>query len=55
MTWQPQLKHDWVLKVDQPTHIYNNDRLHTSNNDMSPVSYELSEMFEDEIAMRTSG
>lgn len=50
------LKHDWILKVNQPTHdhmktdvadyirYYNNDRLHTSNNDMSPVNYELSEM-----------
>ena len=50
------LKHDWILKVNQPTHdymkkdvtdyirYYNNDRLHTSNNDMSPVNYELSEI-----------
>ena len=50
------LKHDWILKVHQPTHdhmkkdvadyvrYYNNDRLHTSNNDMSPVNYELSEI-----------
>lgn len=49
-------KHDWVLKVAQPTRehmkkdvmayirYYNNDRLHTSNNDMSPVNFELSEM-----------
>jgi len=50
------LKYDWILKVDQPTRdhmkkdvaayirYYNNDRLHTSNNDMSPVNYELSEI-----------
>ena len=48
------LKHDWIFKVDQPTQeqmkkqdvtdyirYYNNDRLHKSNNDMSPVNYEL--------------
>ena len=47
------LKYDWILKVDQPTRdhmtkdvtdyirYYNNDRLHTSNNDMSPANYEL--------------
>ena len=46
------LKHDWILKVHQPTceHMtkdvcayirhYNFDRLHSSNNDMSPVNYE---------------
>lgn len=50
------LKHDWILKVHQPTHdhtkkdvadyirYYNNHRLHTSNNDMSPTNYELSEI-----------
>ena len=50
------LKHDWILKVSQSTHdhmktdvadyirYYNSDRLHTSNNDMSPVNYELSEI-----------
>ncbi len=50
------LKYDWVLKVAQPTRehmkkdvvdyirYYNNDRLHTANNSMSPVNYELSEM-----------
>jgi len=49
------LKHDWVLKVAQPTRehmkkdvadyirYYNNDRLHTANNSLSPVNYELSE------------
>ena len=49
------LKHDWILKIAQPTRehmrkdvadyirYYNNDRLHTANNDMSPVNYELSE------------
>ena len=50
------LKHDWVLKVVQPTRdhmkqdvadyirYYNNDRLHTANNSLSPVNYELSEI-----------
>ena len=50
------LKHDWILKVDQPTRdhmrqdvaeyikYYNLDRLHTSNGDMSPVNYEKSLM-----------
>ena len=50
------LKYDWIFKVAQPTRdhmkkdiadyirYYNNDRLHTSNNDMSPVNYELSEI-----------
>ena len=49
------LKHDWILKVAQPTReqmkkdvadyirYYNKDRLHTANNSMSPVSFELSE------------
>ena len=49
------LKHDWILKVAQPTReqmkkdvadyirYYNNDRLHTANNSMTPVNYELSE------------
>ena len=48
------LKHDWVLKVPQPTRdymkkdvadymrYYNLDRLHTANNDMSPIEYENS-------------
>ena len=46
------LKHDWLLKVVQPTRnhmkndvaaymkYYNLDRLHTANSDMSPVKYE---------------
>ena len=50
------LKYDWIFKVAQLTRdhmkkdvadyirYYNNDRLHTSNNDMSPVNYELSEI-----------
>ena len=50
------LKHDWLLKVEQPTRdhmkqdvvdyirYYNNDRLHTTNGDMSPVEYELSQI-----------
>ncbi len=48
------LKHDWILKVAQPTRdhmkqdvtdymrYYNSDRLHSSNGDMSPVNYEAS-------------
>jgi len=47
------LKHDWILKVAQPTRehmkqdvadyirYYNNDRLHTANGGMSPVKYEM--------------
>ncbi len=50
------LKHDWILKVAQPTRehmkkdvadymrYYNNDRLHTANNGMSPVKYEMSQI-----------
>ena len=50
------LKHDWILKVVQPTRThmkndvhayikyYNLHRLHSSNNDMSPVNYERSVM-----------
>jgi putative transposase len=46
------LKHDWILKVAQPTrdHLkadvakymryYNVDRLHSANNDLSPVAFE---------------
>jgi len=46
------LKHDWLFKVAQPSRkhmksdvaayirYYNLHRLHTSNNDMSPVNYE---------------
>lgn len=48
------LKHDWLLKVPQPTRefmkndvaaymrYYNIERLHTANNDMSPIEYENS-------------
>ena len=50
------LKYDWIFKVAQPTRdhmkqdvadyirYYNNDRLHTTNGDMSPVKYELSQV-----------
>jgi len=50
------LKHDWILKVPQPTRehmrqdvaaymkYYNQDRLHTSNGDKSPVNYEKSQI-----------
>jgi putative transposase len=46
------LKHDWLLKVNQPTRAhmkqdvaaymkyYNLDRLHSTNGDLSPVEYE---------------
>jgi putative transposase len=46
------LKHDWIFKLHQPTRehmindvrayvkYYNLDRLHSSNNDLSPVQYE---------------
>lgn len=46
------LKHDWLLKVHQPTRVhmkqdvaaymkyYNLDRLHSSNGDLSPAEYE---------------
>ncbi|HDM8244067.1 TPA: IS3 family transposase, partial [Vibrio campbellii] len=48
------LKHDWLFKVHQPTRehmtedvsaymrYYNLERLHSANNDMSPVNYEKS-------------
>lgn len=48
------LKHDWLLKVAQPTRAhmkqdvaaymkyYNLERLHTANNDLSPINYENS-------------
>lgn len=48
------LKHDWLLKVPQPTRehmkndvaeymrYYNLDRLHTANNNMPPIEYEMS-------------
>jgi len=48
------LKHDWILKVAQPTRkqmkkdvaeymtYYNLNRLHSANDDMSPVEYENS-------------
>ena len=50
------LKHDWVLKVHQPTRkhmkndvaaymrYYNIDRLHSANDDQSPMKFELSEL-----------
>lgn len=48
------LKHDWILKVSQPTRehmrkdvaaymrYYNLERLHSSNGDLSPINYENS-------------
>lgn len=53
------LKHDWIFKVAQPTRehmkldvasyikYYNVHRLHSSNNDFSPVDYEKSTHLED--------
>ena len=50
------LKHDWILKVHQPTRkhmkndvaaymrYYNIDRLHSANDDQSPMKFELSEL-----------
>jgi putative transposase len=50
------LKHDWIFKVAQPTHehmmqdvttymrYYNQERLHSSNDDMSPVRFEISQV-----------
>lgn len=50
------LKHDWLFKVHQPTQehmkkdvsaymrYYNLERLHSANNDMSPINYENSLM-----------
>lgn len=50
------LKHDWLFKAHQPTRehmkedvsaymrYYNLERLHSANNDMSPVNYEKSLM-----------
>lgn len=49
------LKHDWILKVAQPTRdhmkadvaayikYYNLDRLHTANGGVSPINFELSQ------------
>jgi putative transposase len=48
------LKHDWILKVHQPTRkhmkndvaaymrYYNIDRLYSANDDLSPMKFELS-------------
>ncbi len=48
------LKHDWIFKIAQPTRehmkkdvaaymrYYNLERLHTTNGDLSPISYENS-------------
>jgi len=50
------LKHDWIFKVAQPTRehmlqdvtaymrYYNQERLQSSNDDMSPVKFEISQM-----------
>jgi len=50
------LKHDWILKLHQPTRnhmkkdvaaymrYYNVDRLHSANDDLSPMKFELSEL-----------
>jgi putative transposase len=50
------LKHDWIFKVHQPTRnhmkkdgvtympYYSLDRLHSANDDLSPMKFELSEL-----------
>ena len=50
------LKHDWIFKVAQPTRehmkqdvtayirYYNQERFHSSNGDMSPVKFEISQI-----------
>ena len=50
------LKHDWILKIAQPTRAhmkadvakymkyYNEHRLHTANNDLSPSAFESIDM-----------
>ncbi|WP_343889656.1 integrase core domain-containing protein, partial [Aeromonas salmonicida] len=50
------LKHDWIFKVSQPTNefmksdvaaymrYYNLERLHSANNDLSPVEFENSQL-----------
>jgi putative transposase len=50
------LKHDWVFKVAQPTRehmkqdvtaytrYYNQERFHSSNGDMSPVKFDISQI-----------
>ena len=50
------LKHDWLFKVPQPTRehmkkdvaaymrYYNQDRLHSTNGDMSPINFENSQL-----------
>ena len=51
-----RLKHDWIFKVAQPTcepvmqdmtaymRYYNQERLHSSNDDMSPLNFEISQI-----------
>ncbi|MCU8058403.1 integrase core domain-containing protein, partial [Shewanella sp. SM34] len=50
------LKHDWIFKVNQPTRefmkqdvtaymkYYNLERLHSANDDLSPVEFENSQV-----------
>jgi putative transposase len=50
------LKHDWIFKVNQPTRefmkqdvtaymkYYNLERLHSANDDLSPVEFENSQL-----------
>lgn len=57
------LKHDWILKVAQPTRehmsadvakymrYYNIERLHSANNDLSPVAFEV----KDKQSLKSSG
>ena len=57
------LKHDWILKVPQPTRehmradvaaymrYYNVERLHSANNEVSPVNFEM-KVFQADISAR---
>ncbi|HAU66869.1 MAG TPA: hypothetical protein DCW52_00570 [Gammaproteobacteria bacterium] len=56
------LKHDWILKIHQPTRsprkndvaasmrYYDINRLHSANDDLSPMKFEL---FELKVSTRT--
>lgn len=57
------LKHDWILKAPQPTRehmkadvaaymrYYNVERLHSANNEVSPVNFEM-KVFQAEFCAR---
>lgn len=56
------LKHDWILKINQPTRTfinqnvalyikyYNLERLHSANGDLSPIEFENSKQKVSDIA-----